>query len=250
MRAFTLDSFDTPPRLRDDIPAPSPEPNEVLVSVYGSSVNGADVPIAAGMLKDMVEYEFPVTLGRDFAGVVEQVGSAISRYRAGDEVYGFVPHADPTVHKGSWADQVAVREDATARKPGSVDFETAGAAPLAGISALAALEALELSEGAAVLVIGAAGGVGSFFVQLAAAAGANVITRGFPKTMSTCAGWAPPRSSNAARMWPRRSASSTRTASTRFSTWSRLRPTTLCSSGEDGLPQRSAPPEKGPAVAI
>jgi NADPH:quinone reductase len=181
MRAFTLDSFDTPPRLRDDIPAPSPEPNEVLVSVYGSSVNGADVPIAAGMLKDMVEYEFPVTLGRDFAGVAEQVGSAISRYRAGGEVFGFVPHADPAVHKGSWADQVAVREDATARKPGSVDFETAGAAPLAGISALAALEALELSEGAAVLVIGAAGGVGSFFVQLAAAAGANVITPGLPE---------------------------------------------------------------------
>jgi len=157
MRAFTLDSFDTPPRLRDDIPTPAPEPNEVLVSVYASSVNGADVPIAAGMLKDMVEYEFPVTLGRDFAGVVEQVGSAISRYRAGDEVYGFVPHADPTVHKGSWADQVAIREDATARKPGSVDFETAGAAPLAGISSLAALEALELSEGAAVLLPSAAG---------------------------------------------------------------------------------------------
>jgi NADPH2:quinone reductase len=181
MRAFTLDSFDTPPRLRDDLPTPSPEPNEVLVTVHASSVNGADVPIAAGMLKDMVEYEFPVTLGRDFAGVAEQVGSAISRYRAGDEVYGFVPHADPTVHKGSWADQVAVREDATARKPGSVDFETAGAAPLAGISSLAALEALELSEGAAVLVIGAAGGVGSFFVQLAAAAGATVIAPGLPE---------------------------------------------------------------------
>jgi NADPH:quinone reductase len=181
MRAFTLDSFDTPPGLRDDLPTPSVEPNEVLVSVHASSVNGADIPIAAGMLKDMVEYEFPVTLGRDFSGVAEQVGSAISRYRAGDEVYGFVPHADPTVHKGSWADQVAVREDATARKPGSVNFETAGAAPLAGISALAAHDALELSEGATVLVIGAAGGVGSFFVQLAAAAGATVIAPGLPE---------------------------------------------------------------------
>jgi NADPH2:quinone reductase len=181
MRAFTLDSFESPPGLRDDLPTPTAGPDEVLVRVHASSVNGADVPIAAGMLKDMVEYEFPVTLGRDFAGVVEQAGSAISRYKAGDEVYGFVPHADPTVHKGSWADQVAVREDATARKPGSVNFETAGAAPLTGISALAALDGLELSEGATVLVIGAAGGVGSFFVQLAAAAGATVIAPGLPE---------------------------------------------------------------------
>ncbi len=181
MRAFTLDSFDTAPRLRDDLPTPSVEPNEVLVRVHASSVNGADVPIAAGMLKDMVEYEFPVTLGRDFAGVVEDVGSAVSRYQAGDEVFGFVPHADPTVHKGSWADQIAVREDGTAQRPGSVDFATAGAAPLAGISALGAIDALELSEGATVLVIGAAGGVGSFFVQLAAAVGANVIASGLPE---------------------------------------------------------------------
>jgi NADPH:quinone reductase len=153
----------------------------VLVRVHASSVNGADVPIAAGMLKEMAEYEFPVTLGRDFAGVIEDVGSAVSRYAAGDEVYGFVTAADPTVHKGSWTDQVVVREEAVARKPDGVDFATAGAAPLAGITALAALDAFELFEGATVLVIGAAGGVGSFFVQLAAAAGANVIAPGLPE---------------------------------------------------------------------
>jgi NADPH2:quinone reductase len=133
------------------------------------------------MLKEMAEYEFPVTLGRDFAGVVEDVGSAASRYAAGDEVYGFVTAADPTVHKGSWADQVAVQEDAVTRKPDSVDFATAGAAPLAGITALASLDALELSKGDTVLVIGAAGGVGSFFVLLAAAGGANVIAPGLPE---------------------------------------------------------------------
>jgi len=182
MRAFTLDSFDTPPGLRDDLPTPSPEPNEVLVSVHASSVNGADVPIAAGMLKDMAEYEFPVTIGRDFAGVIEDVGSGVSRYKAGDEVYGFFGAADPTVHKGSWADYVVATEvTSVARKPESVDFATAGAAPLAGITALAALDELQLSEGASVLVVGAAGGVGSFFVQLAAAAGANVITPGLPE---------------------------------------------------------------------
>lgn len=84
MRAFTLDSFESPPGLRDDLPTPTVGANELLVRVHASSVNPADAAIAAGMLKGMAEYEFPVTLGRDYAGVVEQIGSAVSRYQAGD----------------------------------------------------------------------------------------------------------------------------------------------------------------------
>jgi len=83
MRAFTLDSFESQPRLRDDLPTPAVGAGEVLVRVQASSVNPADAAIAAGMLRGMAEYEFPVTLGRDFAGVVEDVGSAVSRYEAG-----------------------------------------------------------------------------------------------------------------------------------------------------------------------
>jgi NADPH:quinone reductase len=181
MRAFTLDSFESPPGLRDDLPTPAVEPTEVLVRVRASSVNPADAAIAVGMLKGMAEYEFPVTLGRDFAGVIEDVGSAVRRYGAGDEVYGFLMHANPTVHDGSWAEYVVVPEDTSAaRKPDGVDFATAGAAPLAALTALAALDALELSERTTVLVVGASGGVGSFFVQLAAAAGANVIAPALP----------------------------------------------------------------------
>jgi NADPH:quinone reductase-like Zn-dependent oxidoreductase len=134
------------------------------------------------MLKGMAEYEFPVTLGRDYAGVVEQVGSTVSRYEPGDEVLGFLMHANPTVRDGSWADYLVVPEDTSvARKPRSVDFDAAGTAPLAAITALAARDALELSEGAVVLVIGASGGVGSFFVQLAAAAGATLVAPGLPE---------------------------------------------------------------------
>jgi NADPH2:quinone reductase len=89
MKAVTLDRFGTPPRLRDDLPAPTPAPTEVLVRVHASSVNPADNSIAAGMLKQMgVEYEFPVILGRDYAGVVEQVGAEVTRYARGDEVFG------------------------------------------------------------------------------------------------------------------------------------------------------------------
>src|SRR5512132_24258 len=182
MRAFILDSFDTAARLRDDVPAPSPIDGELLLRVHASSVNPVDAFIATGYLKQYAEYEFPVTLGRDFAGVVEQTGDSVSDYQSGDEVYGFVPSNDPAVHDGSWADLITVpADDQVAAKPRSPDMAHAGAAPLAGITALAAFDALAPTQGKAVLVVGATGGVGGFFVQLAAAAGANVSAPGFPE---------------------------------------------------------------------
>ena len=175
MRAFTLDSFDSAPRFRDDLPIPAVGADDLLVRVQASSVNPADAAIASGMLKGMAEYEFPVTLGRDFAGVVEQVGANVSQYIAGDAVYGFVRHASPAVHEGSWADHAVVPQGLVARKPASVDVSSAAVAPVAGLTAIDALDALEPSSGGSVLVVGATGGVGTFFVQLAAAAGAHVI---------------------------------------------------------------------------
>ncbi|HEX6702345.1 MAG TPA: NADP-dependent oxidoreductase [Gaiellaceae bacterium] len=176
MRAFTLDSFDLPPGLHDDLPEPRAGEGELLVRVHASSVNPVDVGTAAGLLKDMLPHELPVTLGRDFAGVVEGIGGGVSGYRAGDEVFGFLPIANPTVHDGSWAELITVPEDDfVASKPRDVGMAEAGAAPLAAITALAALDALAPARDETLLVIGAAGGVGSFFVQLAAQAGAHVI---------------------------------------------------------------------------
>src|SRR5918993_3105653 len=174
MRAIILEDFDSSPGLRQDLPAPTPSDNEVLVRVSASSVNPVDNSVAAGMLKEMVEHEFPVTLGRDFAGVVEQIGVDVTGFSVGDEVFGFIPGMSPTVHAGSWAELIAVPESIVARKPTGVEFKAAGAAPLAGITAMTALDALGVSEGDTVLVVGANGGVGSFFVQLAANAGATV----------------------------------------------------------------------------
>jgi len=183
MKAVTLDAFDTPPRLRDDLPAPTPAAHEVLVRVHASSINPADNSIAAGMLKQMgVEYEFPVILGRDYAGVVEQVGPEVTGYDVGDDVFGFLLHANPTVRDGSWAELIAVPQDMfIARAPQGVELATAGAAPLAGIAAIMAIDALELSEGDTVLIVGATGGVGSFAVQLAARAGATVVAPALPE---------------------------------------------------------------------
>lgn len=177
MRAITLNSPDTAPVLRDDLPEPAPGDNEVLVRVHASSVNPVDNSIAAGMLAQMgIEYAYPVTLGRDYSGVVERVGAAVTDYQPGDEVFGFLLHANPTAHDGSWTELVTVAEESgIARVPNGVDLATAGAAPLAGITALALIDALELSEGEVVLIAGATGGVGSIAAQLAERAGARII---------------------------------------------------------------------------
>jgi NADPH2:quinone reductase len=180
MRAIALESFDSDPALQE-IATPQIAPNEVLVGVRASSVNPIDNAIASGMLKDMVEHEFPIVLGRDFAGVVEQAGSDVRGLSVGDEVFGFVPGMGPTVHNGSWAELIAVPESVATRKPDDIDAASAGAAPMSAITALSALDALDVSEGDTVLIVGANGGVGSFAVQLAAAAGATVVAPALPE---------------------------------------------------------------------
>jgi NADPH:quinone reductase-like Zn-dependent oxidoreductase len=182
MRAFVLTSSGAPPVPREDLPAPSPGADELLVRVRASSINPVDNATAAGLLEGMFEHEFPVVLGRDYAGVVEELGSRVTGYAPGDEVFGFLPHANPTVHDGSWAELIVVPEhNFVARVPSGIDLAPAGATPLAGITAMTAIDALEIGDGDVVLIVGAAGGVGSFAVQLAAHAGATVIAPGFPE---------------------------------------------------------------------
>jgi NADPH2:quinone reductase len=178
MRAFTLDSFDSPPGLREDLPAPQVGPGQLRVRVQASSVNPVDAGIAGGHLKDMFPHELPVLVGRDYAGVVEQVGAGVTGFAAGDEVFGFVPGMSPVVRDGAWAELIVVPQDQVAHLPDGVDLTQAGAAALAGVTALAVHDALGLTAGDTVLMVGANGGVGTVAVQLAAAAGATVLAPG------------------------------------------------------------------------
>lgn len=182
MNAFVLEDFDSEPGLRD-LPRPEPGEGQIAVRVNGSSVNPIDNAIASGGLRRMAEYEFPVILGRDFAGVVEDVGDAVDAYTTGDHVFGFLAATDPKVHDGAWTELALVPTAGghVTKKPAEVDFASAGAASVAGLTALAAINALDLKERETVLIVGAAGGVGSFAVQLAKRAGAHVIAPGFPE---------------------------------------------------------------------
>ena len=178
MRAIAMTDYDSGVALHE-LPTPAPGPNELLVRVRASSVNRIDVLIAAGMLKGMMEYAFPAVPGRDFAGTVEQVGSNVDRFQVGDDVFGFL--TNPTVHEGAWAEYGTVPEDGfVAPKPSGLDFTEAAALPLAGVTALVAIDAVDLHEGDTVLVVGADGGVGSYAVQLAARRGATVIATAKP----------------------------------------------------------------------
>jgi NADPH:quinone reductase-like Zn-dependent oxidoreductase len=183
VRAITLNGPDTDPALREDLPEATPADNEVLVRVHASSVNPVDNSIAAGLLAQMgVQYEYPVTLGRDYAGVVEQTGAAVSDYKPGDRVFGFLLHANPTARAGAWAELITITAELSiAPVPDGVELAVAGVAPLAGITAITAVDALDLSEGDVLLVAGATGGVGSLAVQLAAKAGATVIAPALPE---------------------------------------------------------------------
>ena len=225
MRAFTLDRFEATPGLRDDLPVPELGEGDVLVRIHASAVNPVDAYTAMGALKGMMEYEFPVILGRDLAGVIERVGAGVTRYAVGDEVFGWV--AKTVLHDGTYADYIALPADQfTATKPASVDFVAAAAVPLAASTASIALDALNLAQGDRVLVVGAPGGVGSFFVQLAADRGAHVIATALAQDEPTCATSVPPRPFSAATTSPPRSASATATASTPCSISSAASPRT------------------------
>jgi NADPH:quinone reductase-like Zn-dependent oxidoreductase len=171
VRAIVLEDIDKV--AIHELAVPRPGSNEVLVRVEASSVNGFDLAVVAGGLKGLVEYDFPITLGKDFAGVVESVGDGVTEFAAGDAVFGFLPGM---ALGGAFAEFAVVpAEVALVPKPDRLDAAHAGALALAGSAAVIAVDAIAPSKGDRVLVVGAAGGVGSFVVQLAAAAGAHVI---------------------------------------------------------------------------
>lgn len=173
MRALVLKEFDSTPEVVE-LELPVPAEGEVRVRVRAASVNGFDLSVAAGRLNGMMEHRFPVVLGKDFAGTVDEVGPGVTGWAVGDRVFGVV--MKPFLGDGSFAEYVTVPTGiGLARIPDGVDFAEAASLGLAGAAALDSVDAAELKPGQVVLVAGATGGVGNQAVQLAAGAGAVVI---------------------------------------------------------------------------
>jgi NADPH:quinone reductase-like Zn-dependent oxidoreductase len=151
---------------------PDPKDNEILIKVLATSVNPHDWHSLRGkpyILRAGTGFSKPKNphLGLDFAGRVEAVGRDVTQFKPGDEVFG--------VRSGSFAEYVCTQGKALALKPASLTFEQAAAVPVAGFTALQGLrDKGRLQAGQKVLINGAAGGVGTFSVQIAKAFGAEV----------------------------------------------------------------------------
>ena len=151
---------------------PYPVDKEVLVRVHAAGINPVDWKIREGHLKEMLHHTLPLVLGWDVSGVVESLGSAVTRFKVGDEVF-----SRPDISRdGAYAEFIVIKESEVALKPHSIDHIHAAALPLAGLTAWQSLfDAGGLAAGQRVLIHAAAGGVGSLAVQLAKWKGAWVI---------------------------------------------------------------------------
>lgn len=173
MKAIVQDRYGSPDVLElRDVDTPVAADNEVLVRVQAAAVNAYDWhfmrgdPYVARMMMGLGGPKMRIR-GRDFAGRVEAVGSAVTRFSPGDEVYG---DAD-----GAFAEYLCVAQDLVEHKPANLTFEQAAAMPLAGNTALMAMrDVAKVRPGQQVLINGASGGVGTFAVQLAKMFGAEV----------------------------------------------------------------------------
>ncbi|WP_298458753.1 NADP-dependent oxidoreductase [uncultured Cellulomonas sp.] len=179
MRAIAYSRYGGPDVLElMELPDPKVGPDSVLVRVRATSVNPVDWKVREGYLDGLMDAVFPVVPGWDVAGVVERVGLDTPELAVGDEVYGYV--RKDVVGGGTTAELVAAPVRTLAPKPRSLSFEEAAAVPLAGLTAYQALRRLDVGEGDTVLVHNAAGGVGTFAVQIARAWGARVIGTASP----------------------------------------------------------------------
>ncbi len=173
MKAIVRDRYGQPDVLyQQEVEKPAPGEGQVLVSVSAASLNKSDwfeltAPFPARMLMGGLRKPKNRILGGDIAGRVEAVGTGVAQLKPGDEVFG--------AGLAGLAEYVLAREVRLVKKPGNVGFVAAASVPVAGITALQALRKAGVKAGQKVLIYGAAGGVGTFAVQIAKAFGAEVI---------------------------------------------------------------------------
>jgi NADPH2:quinone reductase len=172
MKAFAIEGFGEQGSVRD-VPVPEPAKGQLRVRVGTAGLNPFDVAVVQGHVKDHMEHRFPLVPGMDASGTVDAVGEGVEGHAVGDEVFGSVGKG--YLGEGTLAEFTTVSAGTVTHKPSSFDHAVAAAIPTAGVTALNMADTLVLSNGQTVIVVGATGGVGSYFVQLAARRGARVV---------------------------------------------------------------------------
>jgi NADPH:quinone reductase-like Zn-dependent oxidoreductase len=156
-----------------DVPRPPMGGGKVLVEVHAASLNPADSAIRMGYMHQMVPLHFPATLGIDIAGVVVEADPGTGGLKTGDKVFGSASVMAGA--SGAFAEYASVPAGLLAKAPAGLSFVEAAALPLAGVSALQALEMLKISKGSTIFVQGGSGGIGTYAIQMAKRLGARVI---------------------------------------------------------------------------
>jgi len=174
VKAFVVDRYGKKVRGRiGEMPDPELREHDVLVQVYAAGVNLLDSKIRSGEFKLILPYRLPLILGNDVAGVVVKLGRQVRRFKIGDEVYA----RPPQDRIGSFAELIAINEDALALMPNKLTMEEAASIPLVALTAWQALiEKADLKKGQKVLIHAGSGGVGTVAIQLAKHLGATVAT--------------------------------------------------------------------------
>jgi len=172
MRAFALDTFGAPGSVHE-LPDPKPAEGEVRVRVRAASINPFDNFVVMGHVKDRMEHRFPLIPCGDLSGTVDAVGTGVSGFATGDEVFGVT--GKMVLGLGTLAELATATASTIARRPDGIDDVEAAAMPLAGVSALMSVQAVDPKENDVMIVIGASGGIGGYAVQLARTRGAHVI---------------------------------------------------------------------------
>ncbi|MEP6972529.1 MAG: NADP-dependent oxidoreductase [Actinomycetota bacterium] len=172
MKAFAIDAFGEQGSLRD-LPVPEPAEGQVRLRVAVAGLNPFDAAVVAGYLQERMEHRFPLVPGMDASGTVDALGEGVDGFAVGDLVFGSVGKS--YLGEGTLGAFTTVSQKTMIHRPSSLDHTAAAAMPTAGVTALVMADALGLSDGQTVVAVGATGGVGSYFVQVAARRGALVV---------------------------------------------------------------------------
>lgn len=176
MKAITIEKFGGSEVLKmSRIPTPVALDNEVRIKISFASINPVDWKIRKGYLAEMFPHKFPLIPGWDLAGIIDSIGKNVKSFKTGDKVYAYA--RKPEVQWGTYAEYITLDETMVSLIPKSLTEEQSATIPLVGLTAWQALyDFAQIKEGLNVLVLGGSGGVGSFAIQFAKAAGAMVLT--------------------------------------------------------------------------